>query len=138
MKCALELMAIATVKAEEIAKAKAEREAREREERIKCAIQICEEIGAKLERMAEQGETPTYTLYVNRFYRTLNATTSEYADGRTSYYASRNVSFEMDYLKEWFAQYCFIVEKKSFDFWQYGSGEQTGYALTIKPNPECL
>ena len=138
MKCALELMAIATARANDIARAKAEREAREREERIKCTIQICEEIGAKLEQKALKGETPTFILRIDKYNRTLNSSNSEYADKRTSYYPSKMAGIEMDYLQEWFAQYCFTVEIKTFDFWHYGCGEQTGYALTIKPNPECL
>ena len=138
MKCALELMVIATTRAEEIVRAKAEREAREREERIKCTIQVCEEIGAKLEKKAEQGETPIYVLRIDKYNRTLNASNSEYADKRISYYPSKMAGLEKDYLQEWFAQYCFTVEIKTFDFWQYGCGEQTGYTLTIKPNPECL
>ena len=85
MKCATELMTIAKVKAEEIARIEQEKKERETMARIARTTKYLEELGNTLEAMAEQGKEPSVVFYTDKYYRPMKPTHSEYADGRTSF-----------------------------------------------------
>lgn len=136
MKCATELMTIAKVKAEEIARAEQEKRERETMARIARTIKHCEELGNTLERMAEQGKEPSVTFYTDEYHRLMEPTYSRYADGRKSFIWSRE-SIDLEMLKEYFEQYCFNLTVKQFDYWYYGLGLNQGYVITISPAPKC-
>lgn len=157
MKCAIELMTIAAVRAEEVAKeeeiriarekarqeelAKQEAARKEREviERRERTIRYCEQFGADLEKEANKGKTPTITFRCDGRYigELLKSTWDEYADRRLSYRScSGSIDFEL--MAEWFAPYCFEMKFKEFEYWRYWSGLVRGYIVTIEPQPECI
>lgn len=136
MKCATELMAIAKVKAKEIARAEQEKRERETMARIARTIKHCEDLGNTLESMAEQGKEPSAVFYTDEYHRLMTPTYSRYADGRKSFIWSRE-SIDLEMLKEYFAQYCFNLTIKQFDYWCYGLGLNQGYVITISPAPKC-
>jgi hypothetical protein len=136
MKCATELMTIAKVKAEEIARAEQEKRERETMARIARTIKHCEELGNTLESMAEQGKEPSLVFYTDKHYRPMKPTHDDYADGRQSFIWSYD-DIDLEMLKEYFEQYCFNLTIKQFDYWCYGLGLNQGYVITISPAPKC-
>lgn len=137
MKCAMELMVTATVKAEENARIEAERIRREKEIKRKITVEFCEKLGAQLEDKAQRGVKPEVEFRCDNYGRPLTATTKQYADGRTSYIPDIN-SLDLEILTEWFDKYCFTVSFKKFRFWRYYRGEMSGQIITISPSPACL
>lgn len=137
MKCALELVMTATIKAEEEAIRKALEKQREEAEKRERTLKYCEKLGEEMERKAEKGQMPTASMRFDYFHRPITSTCKDYADGRLSYRGyDEAVDFEL--MAEWFAQYCFTIEIKKFDFWRYGCGVCNGYEIVISPNPECV
>ena len=136
MKCATELMAIAKVKAEEIIRAEQEKREREIMARIARTTKYLEKLGNTLESMAEQGKEPSIVFYTDRYYRPMEPTYNEYADGRKSFIWSCD-SIDLEMLKEYFEQYCFNLTVAQFNYWCYGLGVKQGYVITISPAPKC-
>lgn len=137
MKCALELQMLAAVKAEENAIAEAARKEAARRELIAKTIAFCEDIGVELEMLANKGKKPRFEFMCSwDLDEVLRATYRDYADRRESY--TRASRFDMDTLKEWFANYCFDVQLDPTHGWRYNWGEIRMYRVTILPNAECL
>ena len=138
MKCALELMATATVRANEIAEEK--RLAAEREERQLRAYteKLCEEIGAEMERMANKGKQPAFTFFCDEENggKRLAETRSHYADKRLSYFATGE-KFSLKMMAQYFDKYCFQVAYCPKWVWRYGYGEVRVYQIKVTPKPEC-
>lgn len=137
MKCAVELIAIATAKAEEKAREQALKEAAEKKAREERTLQLCEELGKKLESKAETGETVKATFYLDKWDCPLTRTFSDYCDGRESYRASHD-PIDLDLVKEWLAKYCFVTQEKEFEHYRYGFGKMVGREIKVIPDPECL
>lgn len=137
MKCALELVAIATAKAEEIAKEKALKEAAERKAREVRTIQFCEKLEKELESQAERGKTPETTFHLDKWSCPLTVTYNDYADGRKSYRGDHD-SIDLDMVKEWLAKYCFVTHEKDFEHSRYGWGKMIGLEIHVIPDPDCL
>ncbi len=137
MRCALELVATATIIAEENARIEEIRRLKEQEEKRIRTIQLCEELGVKLEIMAERGTLPTISFYCDSYGRRLMETYNDYADKRLSYRViGESINFQT--LAEWFAQYCFETTVSDFGYYRYGCGWCCGYVIKISPKPECL
>ena len=136
MKCATELMTIAKVKAEEIAKAEQEKRERETMARIARTIKYYEELGNTLESMAEQGKEPSVVFYTDGYCRPMKSTHNDYADGRESFRWDCD-SIDLEMLRDYFEQYCFNLTIKKFNYWHYGLGLKQGCAITISPAPKC-
>lgn len=137
MKCALELMATASVKAEENAKKEAERIAREKAARRAYTIKYCEKLGELLEEKANRGERLTTSFCCSEDAIPLTHSYSQYSDHRKSYYFDGE-SLDLDFVAEWFDTYCFKVTIEHIRYWRYGFGVQRGYEVNIIPNPECI
>ena len=139
MKCALELVAIASAKAEEIAREKELQKMREKESRRAETLKLCERLGAELEQQANEGKVPSVSFRCSgEEGRELVKTYDDYADKRLSYRV-RGEAIDLDILKEWFAQFCFEVTVSNFDYYRYGFGWcMNGCSVNIKPSPECL
>lgn len=137
MKCAMELMVTATVKAEENARIEAERIRRKKEIKRKITVEFCEKLGAQLEDKAQRGVKPEVEFRCDKWGHPLTATTRQYADRRTSYIPDES-SLDLEFLVEWFDKYCFTVSSKEFHFWRYYYGEVPGLIITISPSPACL
>ena len=138
MRCAMDLMVTATVRAEEIARENAARVAREAQAKIARTIAYCEKLGAELEKMADKGKKPVVSFVCDkRDCRPLVATNREYADHRTSYNPCGD-SLDLELMAEWFAPYCFEVAVEDFHYWNYGCGRWSGYKVTIAPKPACI
>lgn len=138
MKCAMELMMTATVRAEEIAREEAIRIARMKAAKRTNTIKYCEELGYSLEAMANKGKKPTVTFFCDKHdTRPMKATTREYADHRTSYVVCGE-SLDLGLMAEWFDSYCFNVVIEDFHYWNYGCGRNEGYKVTIVPKPICI
>lgn len=138
MKCALELVATATIRAEEIARAKEEQERAYRERIRTRTIEYCERLGEQLETLADNGKTPTLYFYCDSSNYVLTPTYKDYADGRLSYKISNYTPINLHDLCNWFADYCFNVEVENFKYQRYGCGECSGKKITISPSPVCL
>ena len=113
MKCAMELMVTATVKAEENARIEAERIRRAKEIKRKITVEFCEKLGAQLEDKAQRGVKPEVEFRCDKWGHPLTATTRQYADRRTSYIPDGS-SLDLEFLVEWFDKYCFTVSSKEF------------------------
>jgi hypothetical protein len=138
MKCAMELMMTATVRAEEIAKEEAIRDAHRRAVKRANTIKYCEELGNSLEAMANNGKKPTVTFFCDKYTTSpMKATTREYADHRTSYVVCGE-SLDLELMVEWFDSYCFNMVIEDFCYWRYNLGRNTGYKITIVPKPACI
>jgi hypothetical protein len=137
MKCALELVTVATMIAEQKAKEEAERKARLEAEKRERTLAFCEKIGEKLEEKANQGNKPCYYFDCTNRYEPMRSTRKEYADGRESHIVTDgNMSLKL--MKEWFKPYCFIVKVEEMQYWHYGCGHKNGYSISIVPDPDCL
>ena len=138
MKCAMELMVIATVKAKEIEKEKKLSEQREREAKRVRTILYCEKLGNQLEALAENGEKPSISFYCTGYnHRPLTSTFSDYADRRLSYKCCGE-PLDLQVMAKWFADFCFAVTLEKFDYYSYGCGICSGYKVVISPKAECL
>lgn len=138
MKCAMELLVTATVKAEENKQKQILQEQREREIKRANTIRFCEELGAVLETKAKNGRKPESTFYCSKLStRPLSPSNRQYADRRTSYFASGD-SLDLEVMAEWFSHYCFEVVVKDWNYWSYGYGSCRGYEVTIRPKPICI
>lgn len=138
MKCAMELMMTATVRAEEIAKEEAVRIARVKATKRANTIKYCEELGNSLEAMANNGKNPTVAFFCDKYNtRPMKATTREYSDHRISYVVCGE-SLDLELMAEWFDPYCFNVAIEDFHYWNYGCGRSSGYKVTIAPKPACI
>lgn len=138
MKCALELQMKATVRAEEIRKAKIEAERKEKIAIRANTLAECERIGLILESEADKGKQPFYHFHVSNWdNRVLKETREDYADRRVSY-NSTTLKLDLDLMREWFAQYCFAVKLKEFYYYEYGCGCCSGWTVYIEPSAECL
>ena len=139
MRCAFDLEMTAKVRAEENAKAELLRQQKEAMARTARTIDFCERLGRELEKKAENGEPPIIRFDCeNRdFPRVLVATDKEYADHRTSHNPA-GATFDLNLLKEWFAQYCFEVTCRERWTWNYGCGRMSYYWVTISPQPQCI
>ena len=138
MRCALELVMTATIKAEEKAAFKALREQEERERKRANTIRYCEKLGERLEKKADKGELPQTSFYCDKWdKRPLVSTYSDYADKRLSYREDGD-ELDLELLKEWFAQYCFDVAVNEYGYYRYGCGYCKGYEIVISPAMECV
>lgn len=137
MKCAMELTAIAMVRAKEIADEQALRKQKELEEQRKYTQTVCEELGAELEELANKGKKLQASFKCSSWYRPLKSTYRDYADRRQSYNLEGGV-LDIEYLKQWFESYCFEVKMQPMYYWMYGYGECKGYDVIIVPKPQCL
>ena len=137
MRCAMDLMMTATVRAEEMAIAEAMRKEREAIARTTRTIAFCEKLGNELEAMANKGKKPEVSFYTDGNSKPMVATNREYADHRTSYVVNSE-SIDTVLMTEWFEPYCFEVVIKEFRYWDYGCGQRWGYKVTITPNPACF
>lgn len=144
MKCAMELMMTATVKAEEnarraeeMAKEEAIRIARKEAAKITNTIKYCEELGHSLEAIANKGKKPTVSFFCDKKGTRLKETTREYADRRLSY-TSCGETLNLEVMAEWFDPYCFDVIIEDFQYWKYTCGRVDGYKVTITPKPVCI
>jgi hypothetical protein len=139
MRCAFDLQMIAKVRAEENAKAELLRQRQEDMARTARTIEFCEKLGRQLEEMAEKGQTPIirFDCENSNFPRLLVSTRNDYADRRTSH-RSTGEPFDLNLMKEWFAQYCFEVDCHKSWTWHYGCGQVSYYWVTISPQPQCL
>ena len=78
MKCALELMMTAAVKAEENKEKELLAKQREREAKRIRTIRYCEKLGNQLEALAEKGKKPSTSFYCSGYnHRPLTATFSD-------------------------------------------------------------
>lgn len=137
MRCAMDLMMTATVKAEEMVEAEALKKEREAIARTARTIAFCEKLGNELEAMANKGKKPEISFHITAGGRPMKATNREYADYRTSY-IENGESIDTALMAEWFEPYCFEVVIERFRYWYYGCGQCWGYEITITPKPECL
>ena len=137
MKCALELVAIAATRAEEIAREEELRKQREREAKRAATLKMCERLGAELELQANKGQAPSVSFHCSNGGQELASTYTDYADGRLSYRPQGDV-IDLDILAEWFGQFCFEVIVSDFGYYRYCWGWREGYTVDIKPSPECL
>ena len=137
MKCAMELVATAAIRAEEIEAEKA-REILQRKLAMRAdTIALCESIGKKLEAMAQNGKCPIFQFALNACNYPLCETHSDYADKRLSYRMNGN-PIDLEYLSEWFSQYCFETTNTTDWGYHYGSGYIQIIKVKISPSPECL
>ena len=137
MKCAMELVVIATAKAEEIEQAKLLAKQRAYEEKKARTLELCKRLGEQLEQLANAGKTPKITFQCDKWYQPLKPTCDDYSDGRLSYRGDGQ-EFDIEVLTEWFNSYCFAVSKEGFSYYRYSFGYCRGYAITIAPQPACL
>ena len=137
MKCAMDLMATASVNAAKIEEEKAARAAMQQKIKIARTNAYCEKLGAKLEDMANKGERPVVSFACTYSGTPLVATNKEYADRRISYCVCGD-SLDLETMTKWFASYCFEVVLYNFHFWSYGCGRCGGYNVIIRPKPECI
>lgn len=138
MKCAMELMMTATVRAEEIARENAARVAREEQAKIARTIAYCEKLGAELEKMADEGKKPITSFVCDDWkYRPLVATDRDYTDRRISYNPCGD-GLDLELMAKWFTPYCFEVIIEDFFYWSHGSGRLGGYKVMITPKPACI
>lgn len=138
MRCAMELMVTATVRAEEIARENAARVMRETQAKIARTTVYCEKLGAELEKMADNGKKPVTSFVCDKWdCRPLVATNRDYADQRISYKRCGD-GLDLELVAEWFASYCFEVAVEDFHYWCYGCGRCSGYKVTISPKPACI
>lgn len=137
MKCALDLMATAAINAQANAQMEELRRQREAERLRAQTVRFCERIGDKFEELANKGEQPIAYFYCDSAGNVLNETNADYADNRLSYRLSGEC-VDLDYVKQWFAQYCFDVIIKKFGYYRYWWGYQHGYSVEVRPMPECL
>ena len=126
-----------SIRADEIKKEEELRLLKEREEKMARTIALCEDIGQILEELANDGKPPIYSFHCSKYDEKLSKTCSDYADRRLSYRTVRG-TIDLDIMTEWFAKYCFVIEKTDFEYYQYGSGLCFGYTIKITPNPDCL
>ena len=144
MKCALELQATATKRAEEIRQNEMEK-ARQKEAEIKKnTIQFCEKLGEQLEREANAGKVPEVDFYMEFHWysgdfrgRQMFPTRKDYADKRVSFNPTGE-ELDLKIMADWFKPYCFTVNYKKESVWEYGWGCHKAYHVYIKPAPECL
>ena len=137
MRCAMDLVVTATIKAEEIKQEQLLAQQREYEVKKARTLELCEQLGEQLERLANAGKTPKISFECSNWYRPLKSTHDDYSDGRLSYRLCGEV-FDIDVLTGWFNSYCFAVSKEAFSYYQYGWGYRQGYTITIAPQPACL
>lgn len=138
MRCAMDLMMTAAVRAEEIRQEEIARIARAKAAKRANTIKYCEELGASLEAMADKGKKPSITFFCDKYdTRPMTATTRQYADHRTSYVVCGE-SLDLELMAEWFAPYCFEVKIEDFRYWKYNCGSNSGYKVTVEPQPACL
>ena len=137
MKCAMELTAIAMVRAKEIAEEEALRKQKELEEQRKYTHAFCQQLGTELEELANKGKKLAVSFKCSSWYRPLRTTHRDYADRRESYNLEGCI-LDIEYLKQWFENYCFEVKMQPIYYWMYGYGECKGYDVVIVPKPQCL
>ena len=137
MKCAMELVVIATAKAEEIKQAELLAKQRAYEEKKARTLELCEQLGERLEQLAHAGKTLKIAFECDRWYQPLKPTHDDYSDGRLSYQGDGK-EFDFNVLTEWFNSYCFTVTKEPFSYYRYGWGYCKGYTIIITPQPACL
>lgn len=137
MRCALELQATAAIRAAEIAAENEERKRQARKALQAKTVQFCEALGKTLEERANNGNVPTVSFYFDGYDRVLEQTTKDYADHRTSY-RSTDLRIDLEYLAEWFHQYCFKVSAVKRSGWRYNWGQTDIQLVTIAPAAQCL
>lgn len=136
MKCAMEMVAIATAE-----KARQEMEAMKkaeihRIEVIRKTIEWCEEIGKKLEEMSYAGKIPRYSLCMNRdLTNEMWSSNRDYADKRLSWHYGQELDFPT--MEKWFSQYCFQVRIVNSFGWRYNFGQIRLSDIFIEPAPQC-
>lgn len=143
MECALKLQAIAAAKVEENRLREVEAEAKRKVNTFNQTMKYCEQIGKKLEEMANAGYTPrVYFLFDYDYYHPNYGFAMEedhrspYADKRTTHHRIGE-EFDLEVMKEWFAQYCFTLRYYTTYTWKYGHGSYKIYGVIIEPSPEC-
>lgn len=147
MKCALELLAISAEKRKENEALEAAKKAFELARRKKASeastLKYCQTLADIIEENASNGLNPVSISHIDCDYKNPNFAKilieqkGAYTDGRESFEPNDN-EIDLDYLKQWFKNYCFKVETKSFEYWQYGLGKRIGEILVIEPDPDCL
>ena len=137
MKCAMELITIATKIATEQETTRRMEEARKIAKTRKDTLEFCEKMANKIEQLAESGKYPIVSFCVDEDYSTMTPTYKDYADGKLSYKYVGTVEVNFEIIQEWFSDYCFQVKKESYTYRMYGFGYQNGYKITIEPAPEC-
>lgn len=137
MKCALDLVATATLTAQANAQMEELRRQREAELLRSHTTRFCEKIGEELEALAHKGKQPVTSFHCDNTGNILTSTYGDYADNRLSYRLSGDY-VDLNYVKQWFAQYCFDVTITQFGYYRYCWGYQHGYAVEVRPMPECL
>lgn len=138
MKCAMELAIISAANAKALEEEEAIRRQAELEKRRKYTEEYCEQLGAELEELANEGKKLVVSFKCSYYHRPLKSTFTDYSDHRLSYRLDSCIELDMDYLKEWFERYCFEVKVSSMLYWRYGWGECAGYDVIITPAPQCL
>jgi hypothetical protein len=133
----MDLVATATIKAEEIRQEQLLVQQREYEVKKARTLELCEQLGERLERLANAGKTPKISFECDRWYQPLKPTHSDYSDQRLSYRVDGKC-FDIDILTEWFNSYCFAVTTEDFPHYRYSWGHCHGYTITIAPQPACL
>lgn len=136
MKCAMELMMISAVNSVERRKEEEERKRKELQEICENTIAYCNELGNTIETLADEGRQPKVIFYITNDDHILTSTYRDYADHRLSYRGGKKI--DLDIMAEWFAKFCFRVEKEEFWYYRYGCGQNKGYKVIISPSPECF
>lgn len=137
MKCALELLAIQKAKQEEIARAEAIRKEKEEREKRERTLAMCEEFSEELEKLASLGRDPAIQFKCSSDYeRVYQRSHTRYADEGPEHYCSGK--FDIELMKQYFAEYCFRITETKTSFRTYGCGSWRGYALSIEPDPQCF
>jgi hypothetical protein len=137
MKCAVELQLTAKVRAAEIAVEEEERKRQARKALRGKTILFCEQLGKVLESKADKGVNPIVSFYYDSFSGVMEQTHKDYADHRLSY-RKTGLDIDLEYLAEWFNQYCFKVSIKSMTVWRYGWGQTDIQLITVSPAPQCI
>ncbi len=137
MRCAMDLVVTATIKAEEIRQEQLLAQQKEYEAKKARTLELCEQLGERLERLANAGQTPTISFECDKWYQPLKPTHNDYCDQRLSYRGDGE-RFDIDILTDWFNSYCFTVTTEDFSYYRYSWGYCHGYTITIAPQPACL
>ncbi len=133
----MELMMTSIVKAKENEENEKERRIKELKKIYDDTIAYCNILGDKLENLANKGQKPETSFYLDLYHSTvLTPTRNDYADGRLSYREGDKI--DLDILIEWFSKFCFSVEKNKISYWRYWSGCNSGLKITIFPTPNCF
>jgi hypothetical protein len=151
MKCALELYSIRedALKKKRLEELKKDEECRARQNEIaKYSIQFCENyIGKELEKDAQKGLQPSLYIEGNvikdrlgkeYFCPLVEEPRNRYADGKRSYTIDRSKTIDLEVVRNYLAQFCFMVNTSHLEYYHYGFGKQDGIKLKITVNPECL